>query len=130
MTRSFVIAATTSLSANASVDPILPATLPSGAVLRVSRGKFDPERFAEVDAMIRATGVYLIPAIQRLPGLIAYFAATSRDGVTTQISIWDTGEHGQQMATLPEMRDRARSEAQALGVVFDPIMQFPLNWTA
>lgn len=105
------------------------AALPPGAVIRVSRGRFDPARFADVDAMIRATGEYLVPAIRKLPGLITYYAGTSPEGLTTQISIWETDAAGRQMSTLPEMRDRARREAEALGVVFEPIVQFPLNWT-
>jgi hypothetical protein len=102
---------------------------PPGATLRMSRGRFDPKRFAEVSAMITRTGDYLIPAIKKLPGLLAYYAATTPDGITTQVSIWESAEAGMQMSTLPEMRDRARAEAVALGVEFDPIVQFPLNWT-
>ncbi|MCU0759072.1 MAG: hypothetical protein MUF07_07720 [Steroidobacteraceae bacterium] len=68
--------------------------VPAGAILRVSRGRFDPARFTEVDAMIRRTGDYLVPAIRRLPGLIAYFAATAPDGITTQVSVWESAEAG------------------------------------
>jgi hypothetical protein len=102
--------------------------LPSGAIIRVSRGRFDPARFAEIDALIRRTGDYLIPAIKRLPGLIAYFAGTAPEGVTTQVSIWANAEAGMQMRTLPEMRDRARVEAEAAGIAFEPIIQFPMSW--
>lgn len=103
--------------------------LPATAVIRVSRGRFDPARFAEVDRMIKETGAYLAPAIRSLPGLIAYHAGTSPDGFTTQVSIWENEAAGMQMRTLPEMRDRARSEAEALGVVFEPIVQYPVNWS-
>jgi hypothetical protein len=106
-----------------------PVSLPSSAVLRVSRGRFDPARYEEVRDMIDATGVYLVPAISALPGLIAYAAATTPDGLTTQVSLWESPEAGMQMAALPEMRDRARSEAIALGVTFEPVQQIPLNWT-
>ena len=44
--------------------------VPEGVVVRVSRGTFDPARFAEVQAMTIATGRYLVPAISGLPGLI------------------------------------------------------------
>jgi len=53
-----------------TADPIPPA-----AVVRVSRGNFDPARFPEVHEMTVATGRYLIPAITKLPGLISYYAA-------------------------------------------------------
>jgi len=49
------------------------STLAPATVIRVSRGTFDPARFAEVDRMTRETGKYLIPAIKELPGLLNYF---------------------------------------------------------
>ena len=52
-------------------------SLPATAVVRVSRATFDPGRFAEVDAMNTKTSKYLIPAIQRLPGLIHFYAGVS-----------------------------------------------------
>ncbi len=106
-------------------DPV-----PAGAVLRVSRGRVDPARYDAVRAMIDETGTYLVPAIRALPGLLSYYAATSPDGVTTQVSLWENETAAMRMATLPEMRDRARPAAEALGVAFEPILQFPLNWTA
>jgi hypothetical protein len=124
--------AAVSLAANVSASNAADRSkrkFPPGAILRMSRGRFDPKRFAEVSAMINRTGDYLIPAIKKLPGLLAYYAATTPDGITTQVSIWESAEAGMQMAQLPEMRDRARSEAVALGVEFEPIVQFPMNWT-
>ena len=56
------------------------ASPPSTAVIRVSTGNFDPARFEEVEQMTRATGSYLIPAIGRLDGLIAYYAGASVEG--------------------------------------------------
>jgi hypothetical protein len=117
------------LSAALPADAKPKKSLPQEAVIRISRGKFDPARYAEVDAMIRATGKYLVPAIEALPGLISYYAGTSTEGFTTQVSIWASESAGKQMSTLPEMRDRARKEAEALGVVFDPIIQYPISWT-
>jgi hypothetical protein len=40
--------------------------IPPTAVIRLSRGNFDPNRFAEVERMTHHTGTYLIPAITRL----------------------------------------------------------------
>jgi hypothetical protein len=45
-------------------------SLPATAVIRVASGSFDLGRFAEVDAVTNKVSGYLIPAIQRLPGLI------------------------------------------------------------
>ncbi|MGE5135043.1 MAG: hypothetical protein ACM32E_19310 [Gemmatimonadota bacterium] len=106
-------------------SPPLPAT----AVVRVSRGSFDPARFAEVHAMSVATGRYLVPAITRLPGLISYYAAASPDGSLVHVSIWDSGEHAQQMGQLKEMIVDARGEAEKAGVTFDPIVNHPLVWS-
>lgn len=105
-------------------------TLPQGAVIRVSTGHFDPSHFVAVDALIRKQGEFLVPAIQRLPGLIAYYSGTAPEGVTTQVSVWASAEHARQMDSLPEMRDRARPEALSVGITFGPIVQFPIDWTA
>jgi hypothetical protein len=59
-------------------------SLPAAAVVRVSRGSFDPSRFAEVDAVNKKVAEYLIPAIQRLPGLIHWYAGVSAEGSTGQ----------------------------------------------
>jgi hypothetical protein len=62
-------------------------TLASSAVIRVSRGTFDPARFEEVERMTRETGKYLIPAIRQLPGLVEYFAAASPTGSIVHVSV-------------------------------------------
>jgi len=92
-------------------------SLPATAVLRISRGSFDPGRFAEVDAANRRVADYLVPAIKQLPWLISYYAGTSADGSTVHASIWDSDEHAAQMGaaghcqrdvrvgTLPRLRD-------------------------
>ena len=45
-------------------------SLPTTAVVRVSRASYDPSRFAEVDAASKKTSEYIIPAVRRLPGLM------------------------------------------------------------
>lgn len=103
-------------------------TLPPTAVIRVSRGNFDPARFAEVELMSRNTGTYLIPAINRLPGLLHYSAAVSPSGSMVHVSIWDSDEHAQQMGRLKEMIVDARKDAEAVGVEFTPIVNYPISW--
>jgi len=103
-------------------------TLPSTAVVRVSRGNFDPARFAEVELMTRTTSTYLIPAINRLPGLLHYSAAVSPSGLVVHVSFWDNEEHAQQMSGLKEMIVDARQEAEAVGVTFIPVVNYPINW--
>jgi hypothetical protein len=104
-------------------------SLPATAVVRVSRAKFDPSRFAEVDAMNEKTSEYLIPAIKRLPGLIHFFAGVSPEGSAIQVSVWDTDEHAAQLDHLTEMTLDARRHAEAVGVTFTPIVHYPIGWT-
>ena len=104
------------------------APLPECAVVRVSRGTFDPARFAQVQAMTIATGRYLVPAISRLPGLISYYAGASPDGSMIHVSIWDSGEHASQMGRLKEMIVDARTDADKAGVSFIPIVNYPVDW--
>jgi hypothetical protein len=104
-------------------------SLPGAAVVRVSRATFDPSRFAEVDAMNKKTSDYLIPAIKRLPGLIHFYAGVSPEGSAVQVSVWDTHEHAKQLDHLTEMTIDARGEAEAVGVAFTPIVNYPVGWT-
>ena len=102
--------------------------VPPTAVVRVSRGTFDPARFADVERMTGETGAYLIPAIEKLPGLINYYAAASPSGSMVHVSIWDSDEHAQQMGHLKEMIVDARKAAEAAGVQFTPIVNYPISW--
>ncbi len=103
-------------------------SLPATAVIRVSRGSFDPSRFAEIEAANRKTSEYLVPAITQLPGLLHYFAGVSPDGTMVNVSIWDTVEHAVQMETLKEMTVIARGEMEAVGVTFEKIVNYPIAW--
>ena len=107
-----------------TADPIPPT-----AVVRVSRGNFDPARFPEVHEMTVATGRYLIPAIKQLPGLISYYACNSPDGSAVHVSVWESDEHAQQMSRLKEMIVDARQDADVAGVTFIPIVNYPIDWT-
>ena len=103
-------------------------SIPGTAVIRVSRGNFDPASFAEVERMTKGTGSYLIPAIRRLDGLLGYYAGASPDGSIVHVSIWQSEEHAQQMTKLKEMIVDARSQAEAAGVEFIPIVNYPVSW--
>lgn len=103
--------------------------IPPTAVVRVSTARFDPARFPEVHAMSIAISRYLIPAIKKLPGLISYYAGTSPDGSMVHVSIWESDEHARQMSRLKEMIVDARHEAEAVGVIFSPIPNYPIDWT-
>jgi hypothetical protein len=103
-------------------------SLPPAAVVRVSRGSFDPGRFAEVNAMNKKVSEYLIPAIQRLPGLIHYYTGVSAEGSIVAVSVWDSDEQATQLNKLKEMIVDARGEAEAVGVTFTPILDYPIDW--
>jgi hypothetical protein len=104
-------------------------SLPAAAVVRVSAGRFDPGRFAEVDAVNTKVSGYLVPAIGRLPGLIHWYAGVSPAGSIVNVSVWDSDEHAAQMGQLKEMTVDARGEMEAVGVTFRPIVNHPVNWT-
>lgn len=103
-------------------------TLPPTAVIRVSRGEFDPARFAEVNRMSSDTATYLVPAIKRLSGLAAYFAGASPAGSIVHVSLWESDAHAQQMGSLKEMVVNARQASEAVGVRFTPIVNYPVGW--
>jgi hypothetical protein len=103
-------------------------SLPATAVVRVSRGSFDPSLFAEVDALSTKQAEYLIPAIKQLPGLIHWYTGISPQGSMMMVSVWDTDEHAAQMSHLKEMVVVARGEMEAVGVTFIPIVNYPLTW--
>jgi hypothetical protein len=103
--------------------------LSPNSVIRVSRVDFDSARFAEVERMTRHTGTYLIPAINRLSGLAAYFAGASPTGSMVHVSLWDNDAHAQQMGSLKEMMVDARQEAEDVGCRFTtPIVDYPVAW--
>ena len=103
-------------------------SIPTMAAVRVSRGNFDPSRFEEVDRMTKETGKYLISAIQKLPGLLYYYAGASPNGSMVHVSIWDSEEHAEQMGKLKEMIVDARRDAENVGVTFTPIVNYPISW--
>jgi hypothetical protein len=104
-------------------------SLPATAYVRVSRATFDPSRFAEVDAMNIKTSEYLIPAVKQQPGLLHFYSGVVPEGTMVQISVWDTEEHAKQLDHLREMVVVARAEAEAAGVTFTPIVNYPIKWT-
>jgi hypothetical protein len=104
-------------------------SLPANAVIRVSRGSFDPSRLAEVEAMNKSVSEYLIPAIRRLPGFIHFYAGVSAEGSVVNISVWDSDEHASQLDHLTEMTVTARGDAEAAGVAFAAIVNYPIGWS-
>ncbi len=102
--------------------------LSPNSVVRVSRGSFNPSRYREIERMVLDTGKYLIPKIKELQGLNAYFAGASPAGSLVHVSLWESNTHADQMGQLKEMIVDARQDAEALGVQFIPIVNYPISW--
>ena len=105
-----------------------PLAIPAGGVVRVSHATFDPRRLPEVERMLRETSIYLSPAIQRLDGLLGYYAGASAEGSVVAVSLWDSDAHASQMSSLKEMTVEARNAAEAVGVSAPTIGNHALIW--
>ena len=97
--------------------------------VRISKGRYAPDRHAEVTARLTASSEVLVPAIRALPGCLAYYAGSDQASSTmVNVSVWTTFENAQAMATLPEMTALAK-EFMSLGVEFErPIVNYPVLW--
>src|SRR5258708_8149830 len=70
-------------------------------VVRISKGRFPPERYEEVLRLAEASAVPLIPALEQLRGLLYYFAGVDPATNTfVNVSIWRDLTAAKQMATL------------------------------
>ncbi|MBL8234116.1 MAG: hypothetical protein JNL98_36805 [Bryobacterales bacterium] len=97
-------------------------------VVRISKGRFAPERFAEVRRLIEESAVPLIPAIGELRGLLYYHAAVDEHTNTVvNVSIWEDEAAARQMDTLAPMLAQ-RPILEAAGVQFDRIANYQPVW--
>lgn len=97
-------------------------------VVRVSRGRFAPERLAEVTRLMNESATPLVPAIRQLRGLLYYHAGV--DTVTNtvvNVSIWTDLDAARQMDTLAPMLAQ-RPILEAAGVQFDGIANYLPAW--
>lgn len=96
--------------------------------IRISRGSFDPAIADEVEAMLRTSAETLVPAIERLPGNIRYYAAFDRASRTmVNVSVWTSERHALQMGHLLEMR-RLSQEFKDKGVRFEVVTNYETSW--
>ena len=98
-------------------------------IVRISKGSSPKNRHAEFTARMTEAGTTLVPAIKKLPGCLSYYASTDEASSTmVNVSVWDTLEHAQAMATLPEMAALAK-EFIGLGAEFErPIINYSSLW--
>jgi len=76
-------------------------------IVRISKGRFSPEKYGPVKALIEQSAGPLVPAIRFLPGLLYYHASVDRESDTVvNVSIWEDLEAGKQMDNLQAMLAR------------------------
>ncbi len=99
-------------------------------VVRISSGRFDAARLADVERFLQESEQALREPMTKLPGLVHFYAAIDRArSLITNVSIWDSLEHAHQLDTLPEMLAQ-RPVGAAAGVTFDsPITNHETVWT-
>ena len=99
------------------------------AVVRISKGKFDPRNAAEAERLLADGERALREPLTRLPGLLHYYVGIDRvNGQLTNVSVWDTLEHAHQMDALKEMLAQ-RPVLEAAGVTFEVITNHEPLWS-
>jgi len=123
------IAADASDTIDPNASQISTSTKQPMPVVRISKGRYPPERHAAVTARLDASAKTLVPAIRRLPGCISYYVGSEVVSSTmVNVSVWDTLDHANAMSTLAPMVALAQ-EFMALGVEFErPIVNYPVLW--
>lgn len=97
-------------------------------IVRISRGRFAPEKFERVKELIDDSAKPLVPAIRGLRGLLYYHAAVDRETNTVlNISIWQDLADARQLDTLQAMLAQ-RPILEAAGVTFDRIVNYDPLW--
>jgi quinol monooxygenase YgiN len=88
-------------------------------VVRISLGRFDPDKYETIRRMLDESQQSLIPAIRALKGNLAYYVGIDRENsAMTNVSLWATRADAQQMASLQAMLDLAKTCIEA-GVRFE-----------
>jgi hypothetical protein len=98
-------------------------------VVRISKGTFAPDAYDEVRRLIDASADPLIPALERLRGLMYYHAGVDAATHTVaNVSVWTDLDAARQMDTLAPMLAQ-RPILERAGVRFDPIANYQTLWT-
>lgn len=97
-------------------------------VLRVSRGRFPAEKYEAIKKLIEDSATPLVPAIEKLQGLLYYHAAVDTETTTIMnISAWESLRAAKQLDTLQAMLAQ-RPILEAAGVTFDKIANDEALW--
>ena len=97
-------------------------------VVRISKGKFDPENAANAERLLAESEHALRVPLTRLAGLLHYYVGIDRvRGQLINISVWDSLEHAHQMDSLREMLAQ-RPILEGSGVTFEVITNHETLW--
>lgn len=99
------------------------------AVVRVSLARFDSHLCQEVRDRLEQSQTTLIPALKMLKGNLGYYVGIDEPNCAmTNVSIWETLDDANQMASLQAMQDLAAIFV-AVGVRFErPITNHEVLW--
>lgn len=99
-------------------------------VIRISMGFFDADKVDLIETKLAETRERLEPGVRAIGGNLSYFAGVDRsNNAMHNVSIWETVEDANQMASFRPMLDLAQ-EFIALGVRFQrPILNFETLWS-
>jgi hypothetical protein len=100
-----------------------------GPVVRISIARCDAAQFDKLLQMTSESEATLRPGIERMPGNLAFYAGADPANLTfTNVSLWDTLEHAQQLDRFQPMLD-AGKRFVAEGARFDrPIINSATMW--
>jgi hypothetical protein len=98
-------------------------------VVRISKGRYDSSRVAEVRRLLTQSEAALRESLTALPGLRHYYVGIDEIlSQVTNVSVWDSIEHAHQMDTLTAMLAQ-RPLLEGAGVEFEPITNHETLWT-
>jgi hypothetical protein len=101
----------------------------SDPVVRISIARCDAAQFDKLRRMSLEDEATLRPGIERMPGILAFYAGADAASLSlTNISLWDTLEHAQQLDRFQPMLD-AGKRFVAEGARFErPIINSATLW--
>jgi quinol monooxygenase YgiN len=97
--------------------------------VRVSKASYAAAIHSEVSERLNSSSQSLIPALQRLPGCVSFFAsADAASNTMVNVSVWDTLEHAEALTSLSEMTALFKEFVQ-IGVEFErPVINYEVMW--
>ncbi len=98
-------------------------------VIRISIGKFEPDRAAAVAVMLQESRARLESGIRAMTGNLAYYVGIDHiNHAMHNVSIWNSVAEANQMSNFAPMLALA-AEFTTLGVRFEqPILNFDTLW--